>query len=153
MKLSANISQITPELLFGGQELYNIPALKDVPIYIDIDYTKVTSLRSMSYIIGPSGKATTSATNVPGEPQDTFVGTGYEVLPPVGELQCSEDGEVYHKVCDLKPLYRAHESYKKKTISFLPVKARFIELNCKDGMDRLRVPLRLEESHKLRSYD
>lgn len=128
MKLSANISQITPELLFGGQELYNIPALKDVPIYIDIDYTKVTSLRSMSYIIGPSGKATTSATNVPGEPQDTFVGTGYEVLPPVGELQCSEDGEVYHKVCDLKPLYRAHESYKKKTISFLPVKARFYRI-------------------------
>ena len=35
---------------------------------------------------------------------------------------------MYHKVCDLKPLYRAHESYKKKTISFLPVKARFYRI-------------------------
>ena len=50
MKFSANISQITPELLFGGQELYNIPTLKAVPIYIDIDYTKVIALRSISYI-------------------------------------------------------------------------------------------------------
>lgn len=128
MKLSANTSQFAPELLFGGQELYSIPAMKDAPIYINIDYTEVTSLRSISYIIGPSGKATTSATNVPGEPQATFVGTGYKILPPVGELQYSEDGEVYHKVCDLKPLYRAHESYKKKTISFLPVKARFYRI-------------------------
>lgn len=128
MKLSANISQVNPECLFKGQELYSIPAVKDVPIYINIDYTSLTSLRSISYLIGPSGKATTSATNVPGEPQETFVGTGYKKLPPIGELQWSEDGEVYHKVCDLKPLYRAHESYKKKTISFLPVKARFYRI-------------------------
>lgn len=92
--------------------------MEDVPVYINIDYTKATSLRSISYIIGPSGKATTSATNVPGEPQETFVGTGYKTLPPVGELQYSEDGEVYHKVCDLKPLYRAHESYKRKLYLF-----------------------------------
>ena len=48
MKLSANTSQFAPELLFGGQELYSIPAMKDAPIYINIDYTEVTSLRSIS---------------------------------------------------------------------------------------------------------
>lgn len=139
MRLSANMSRIEPERIFGGQELYNIPAVKDTPVYINVDYAGATTLRSISYVIGPSGKATTSATNVPAEPQETFVGTGYRVLPPVGELQWSEDGEVYHKVCDLKPLYRAHESYKRKTVSFLPVKARFYRIKlygwdgCEEG--------------------
>lgn len=128
VRLSSSTSLVNPEALFESQELCVIPAMKEEPIYIDIDYSKAKTLRSISYIIGPSGKATTSATNVPHEPQETFVGTGYKVLPPVGELQWSNDGEVYQKVCDLKPLYRAHESYKKKTLSFLPVKARFYRI-------------------------
>lgn len=127
-RLSSNTSSVNPKELFESQELCVIPAMKEEPIYIDIDYSKTKTLRSISYIIGPSGKATTSATNVPHEPQETFVGTGYKVLPPIGELQWSNDGEVYRKVCDLKPLYRAHESYKKKTLSFLPVKARFYRI-------------------------
>ena len=137
VKISSNTSQVNPEHLFEGQELCAIPAIKNESIYIRIDYSRAKVLRSITYIIGPSGKATTSATNVPAEPQETFVVTGYEVLPPCGELQWSEDGEVYHKVCDLKPLYRAHESYKKKTISFLPVKARFyrIKLSGWNGFD------------------
>lgn len=136
-KLSSNTSQVDPDKLFGGQALCDIPAIKGEQVYIHIDYSKPRVLRSITYMIGPSGKATTSATNVPAEPQETFAGTGYKILPPCGELQWSEDGEVYHKVCDLKPLYRAHESYKKKTLSFLPVKARFyrIKLSGWNGFD------------------
>lgn len=128
MTLSSNIPNLNLDKLFYGQELCSVPAPEDSAIYINIDYGKAKVVRNISYLTGPMGKATTSATNVPDEPGDTFVGTGYRVLPPLGELQWSEDGEVYHKVCDLKPLYRAHESYKKKTLSFLPVKARFYRI-------------------------
>ncbi len=141
---ATNMPDFKPQNLFLGTELYSIPPTHDTPLYIYIDYTSPKTIRSISYLIGPSGKATTSATNIPGMPQEDFVGTGYRQLPAVGELQWSEDGEVYHKVCDLKPLYKAHESYKRKNISFLPVKARFyrLKLDGWDGIDEGR-PLRL----------
>lgn len=129
MHVSCNQSDINVQSLFGTDVLQVIPVPQDKnPIYIDIDYRVPRILRSISYLIGPSGKATTSATNVPADPQESFTGTGYYRLPPVGELQYSEDGEVYHRVCLLKPLYRAHESYKRKTLSFDAVKARFYRI-------------------------
>ena len=55
---------------------------------------------------------------MPGPPADTFVGTGYQVLPPLGQLEVSDDGHHYRSVCDLLPVYRAHSSWKQKTVSF-----------------------------------
>ena len=129
MHVSCNRTDMDAKSLFDTDALQAIPVPQDEkPVYIDIDYQVPRILRSISYLIGPSGKATTSATNVPAEPQESFTGTGYYQLPPIGELQYSEDGEVYHRVCLLKPLYRAHESYKRKTLSFDAVKARFYRI-------------------------
>lgn len=129
MHVSCNQNNIQVRTLFDTNNLQAIPVSQDKnPVFIDIDYQEPRVLRSISYLIGPSGKATTSATNIPAEPQESFTGTGYYPLPPIGELQYSEDGEVFHRVCLLKPLYRAHESYKRKTLSFDAVKARFYRI-------------------------
>lgn len=115
--------------LFQNDSLYTISPMPDkTPVIIDLDFQSPVVLQNISYKMTEMGKATTSATNVPGKPQESFVGTGYYQLHPIGTLQYSEDGEVYHKVCNLKPLYKAHENYKRKTISFFPVKARYFRI-------------------------
>ncbi|WP_299233213.1 glycosyl hydrolase [uncultured Bacteroides sp.] len=141
--ITSNREEVEVKDILCGTKLVNLSA-SSTPLLINIDYRKPVTLRSISYSIGSSGKATTSATNVPAEPQENFIGTGYRILPPIGELQASEDGEVFYKVCDLKPLYRAHESYNRKTISFLPVRARFyrIKLSGWDGAVQ-GLPLRI----------
>ena len=49
-------------------------------VYINLNFSDAFEARSISYQVQPKGKATTSATNVPGPPSDIFVGTGYWVL-------------------------------------------------------------------------
>lgn len=135
-EISSNMPADIAEILMSGKTVTDIKA-DMAPAVIDLDYGKPVTVSSISYLIGSAGKATTSATNVPAPPQETFVGTGYRILPPVGELQWSEDGEVYHKLCDIKPLYRAHESYNRKTVSFPSRTARFfrIRLSGWDGCE------------------
>ncbi|MFP3594482.1 glycosyl hydrolase [Chryseobacterium sp. SIMBA_038] len=100
--------------------------------YIDIEFPETFEARSISYKMQPRGKATTSATNVPAPPSDIFTGTGYRVLPDFGQLEFSNDGIHFQKVCDLKPIYKAHESWRQKTVSFNVVKAKYYRLNLHD---------------------
>ncbi|WP_187262679.1 glycosyl hydrolase [Pontibacter beigongshangensis] len=101
---------------------------KEGGVLVDLSFSNPFEARSISYQVQPKGKATTSATNVPGPPSNTFVGTGYRALPDLGQLEASDDGVHYRKVCDLKPIYRAHESWKQKTISFPAIKAKHYRL-------------------------
>lgn len=116
-----------------SKELTTIPAQKTgEPVYITLDFGKEFTARSITYEMGAKGKATTSATNVPAPPSNTFVGTGYRILPDVGELEISDDGINYNPVCDLKPLYRAHSNWRQKTLAFPTVTARYFRLNLHD---------------------
>ncbi len=109
---------------------------KENGVYINIEFQKSFEARNISYEVAPKGKATTSATNVPGPPSEIFVGTGYRVLPNIGQLEASDDGVHYRKVCDLKPIYRAHESWRQKTISFPAVKAKYFRLHLHDWWEK-----------------
>ncbi len=102
------------------------------PVYLNLDFGKKFTARSITYQVRPRGKATTSATNVPAPPGNVFVGTGYQVLPDLGELEVSDDGIHYTKVCALKPIYKAHSSWKQKTVSFPAVAGRYFRLNLHD---------------------
>ncbi|GGF22217.1 glycosyl hydrolase [Flavobacterium limi] len=104
----------------------------DSGVYINLQFSKDFEARSITYKMQPRGKATSSATNVPAPPSQTFTGTGYRILPDFGQLEVSQDGIHYQKVCDLKPIYKAHESWRQKTISFDAVKARFYRLYLHD---------------------
>lgn len=114
-------------------QLTVIPAQnKGKSVYITMDFQQSFTARCLQYELGARGKATTSATNVPGPPAKTFVGTGYRVLPSPGQLEVSNDGVHYKKVCDLQPIYKAHSNWKQKTIAFPAVTGRFFRLSLHD---------------------
>ncbi len=122
--------------LMNDGKLPTIPQQKDDgPITITLDFGEAFTARSISYSTRPRGKATTSATNVPAPPQDTFVGTGYRVLPDLGELEVSDDGVHFRTVCQLKPLYKAHSSWKRKTLAFPTTRGRYYRLHFHDWLE------------------
>lgn len=128
----------------SSEALTTIPVPTDgKPVYIDLEFDGRFTARSITYEVSPRGKATTSATNVPTPPQETFVGTGYRILPDLGQLEVSDDGINYRKVCDLKPVYRAHESWRQKTVSFDAVSGRYFRLNLHDWWEEDRLPLQI----------
>lgn len=133
VEITSNIDGLDSKKIF---DLKNPTLTKinrnDKGVYINLKFANNFEAKSISYQLQPKGKATTSATNVPGKPSETFVGTGYYILPDVGQLEASDDGINYKKVCDIKPIYKAHESWKQKTISFNPVKARYYRLHLHD---------------------
>jgi hypothetical protein len=126
VQITSNIKGLNTEKLFNPDSSSITKIEKNYSgVYINLEFLNNFEARSVTYKMQPRGKATSSATNVPGSTSETFVGTGYRVLPDFGELEVSYDGKTYEKVCDLKPIYKAHESWRQKTISFNAVKARY----------------------------
>lgn len=116
-----------------SKQLTRIPAQETgKSVYLTLDFGKEFTARSITYEMGSKGMATTSATNVPAPPSNTFVGTNYRILPDVGELEVSDDGLHYNTVCDLKPLYCAHSNWRQRTLAFPAVTGRYYRLNLHD---------------------
>lgn len=86
--------------------------------------------RSLSYSEYGTSKPETLAMNWPGDPADEFYGDGFVKLPPIGQLEVSDDGVNYRVVRDLPALYNIH--HKIKTVSFPAVTARYYRLNLHD---------------------
>ena len=116
--------------VISKDRLLTISADTGACLLFDID--RPFTARRITYKCGKRGKATTSATNVPGPPGETFVGTGYREMPDIGELQASDDGVNYFTVCQLKNVYNAHGSWNQKTIAFPAVTARYFRLLLRD---------------------
>ncbi len=133
-RISCNLSNFDAGVLFEKDSAMQwIPAQeKGKSVYIHLDFDSDFTARSISYQLRSRGKATTSATNVPGPSGEVFVGTGYQVLPDLGSLEASDDGIHYREICRLKPMYKAHSSWKQKTIAFPETKARHFRLNLHD---------------------
>jgi hypothetical protein len=140
--VTSNLTEGKAASILGSSSttLTTIPA-SDSGAYINLKFGQLFEARSITYKVAARGKATTSATNVPGPPASSFVGTGYRKLPDIGELEASDDGLHYYKVCSLKPIYKAHESWRQKTIAFNPVKAKYYRLYLHDWWEK-------EESNK-----
>lgn len=136
--LTTNIPNQEPETYF--RETKRLPSIPELEsgnsAWITLDFGKDFTARSITYETRPRGKATTSATNVPASPSDTFVGTGYRILPDLGKLEVSSDGVHYTPVCSLKPIYKAHSSWKQKTLSFPAVTGRYFRLRFHDWAER-----------------
>lgn len=164
MKVSSNVLDLPADNIFKtGIDFTEIPvreAEEKGNVYINIEFEDDFTARSITYEVRPKGLATTSATNIPGPPQDTFVGTGYYTLPDLGQLEVSADGVRYTKVCDLKPIYRAHESWCQKSISFSAAKGKYFRLNLHhwwhekmSGKNLSIRAVRLESSAKLDQWE
>ena len=96
--------------------------------------------RSITYMVGARAKARTSSMQVPPfsprvgdmvKGKNTtwdFFGCGYRVLPPVGELQVSDDGVAYRTVCQLRPKYQNLGGVKEQTIAFPATTGRYFRI-------------------------
>ena len=103
-------------------------------VLVNLDFGEDFTARSISYQVRPRGaKSSTGAMNPPGHPAESFYGLGYQKLPDIGQLEVSNDGINYERVCDLKPIYQTPSNrWIQKTISFPAVKARYFRLNFHD---------------------
>lgn len=136
---SSNVDDINLQNLFNPKSttMEQIPVQDEgKSVYINLQFEEEFTARSISYEVRPKGKATTSASNIPGPPQETFFGTGYRVLPNLGQLEVSNDGINYTSVCDLKPIYQALGGWRLKTLSFPAVKAKYFRLNLHDWWEK-----------------
>jgi hypothetical protein len=133
-KVSSNISGLnTKALIFPtDNKLISIPAqTPGASVYIVLEFNTPIVARSITYRVRAKGKSATGAMNIPGPPSDTFFGAGYIKQPDLGQLEFSEDGINYTKVCDLKPIYES-PSWNQKTISFPAIKGKYFRLNLHD---------------------
>lgn len=135
VRITSNVSAFDLHNIFDP--LSNTPTRIPSPgsgnsVYLNLEFDDAFTARSISYEVRPRGKATTSATNIPGPPQETFVGTGYRIIPDIGQLEVSDDGVNYRTVCNLKPVYAAHENWRQKTVSFPAVTGKYFRMNLHD---------------------
>ena len=108
----------------------NLKATTDTPF----------TVRSITYEVTAQGKARTSSMQVPpfsprvGKMRKgvytkwDFFGCGFQLLPPVGELQASVDGTTYYKLCDLRPRYRNLGGIRLQTVAFPQATARYFRI-------------------------
>lgn len=85
--------------------------------------------RSFSYRSNGYSKGAQSIMNVPCDPQEDFCGDNFTLLPPLGELEVSDDGKVWRKVTVLRPCYRMQSLCPNFTISFPATTGRYFRLN------------------------
>lgn len=110
----------------------------------EMPHGKNFTARSITYEVTAKGKARTSSMQVPLSyfkkhpdlPQvdsTSFFGCGFVKLKDVAELQASDDGVTYHKVCDLRPRYRNMGGIKRETVSFPTITAPYFRIVPKDS--------------------
>ena len=134
-KVTCNLPGVSAEDFFCKKSrLTTIPPQQPgKSVYINLDFETSFTARSITYRVSKRSKASTGAMNVPGAPADEFYGSSYVKQPPLGQLEVSDDGINYSKVCDLKPIYQAAASrWDQKTVSFPAVTGRYFRLNLHD---------------------
>ena len=116
----------------------------ELTTFINIDFGRPFTARSITYVCGGRAKARTSSMQVPPfsprvgdmkKGQTTtwdFFGCGYRELPPIGELQVSADGIHYNTVCPLRPKYQNLGGVKEQTIAFPTTQGRYFRIALHD---------------------
>lgn len=133
-KISSNIEQLNAKAIVFPTDTKLIPIPSQNSggsVFINLEFNKSFTARSITYRVRPRGKSRTGAMNMPGPSSEDFYGYGYVKQPDLGQLEVSEDGTNYTKVCDLKPIYES-PTWNQKTISFPAVKGKYFRLNLHD---------------------
>ncbi|MFG6686716.1 glycosyl hydrolase [Mariniflexile sp. HNIBRBA6329] len=134
VKISTNISELIVNDVFfpKSRGLIKIPEQKPgESVYLNVVFDSAFTARSITYSLRPEGKSRTGAMNFPGPPSELFYGYGHVTRPNVGQLEGSDDGVNYTKICDLKPMYES-PSWNQRTISFPATKKRYFRINLHD---------------------
>lgn len=102
-------------------------------LIIPYDAGKKIDFSSITYGTKPRGKGSTGSMNIPGKPQERFFGAGYVDLPPIGDLEYSNDGKTWKSATKLQGIeniigIRSEE----RTINFPKVNARYFRVRLHD---------------------
>ena len=128
---------------------YREELLAETPMnQLSVSFEEPFTARSITYTVSAQGKARTSSMqvppthfslnpNLPDVDTHRFFGCGFQELPPIGELQSSDDGQTYTKVCDLRPRYRNLGGIKSQTVAFPTIKARHYRIISCDSTVRI----------------
>lgn len=133
-KISSNIEQLNAKAIVFPTDTKLIPIPSQNSggsVFINLEFNKSFTARSITYRVRPRGKSRTGAMNMPGPSSEDFYGYGYVKQPDLGQLEVSNDGITYTAVCDLKPMYES-PTWNQKTISFPAVKGKYFRLNLHD---------------------
>ncbi len=106
-----------------------LPGSADRPVLIQMDYGHSFTARSLSYSLHPISKALVLVTQQPGYWSDTFTIPGMHPIPPIGQLELSNDGKQWQRVCDLPGRGYLQDSWNLQTVAFPAVTARFFRLD------------------------
>lgn len=132
-----------------------ITILDNHPFQITADFSTPKEIRTISYTARPRGKGAYGSMNIPGKPQKEYFGAMYLLFPPIGELECSDDGINWTTVTELRGIEDVigHKS-RQRTINFPSVTARFFRINIHDwqGPSEKHNNIYLENV-RLMSYD
>lgn len=117
----------------NAEQIRIVPDPQGKPVWIALDYQQPVTLRSITYQLSPSAnKAPIIATQMPGNWSDDNLGQAMRVVPPIGELQSSDDGAAWKNVCTLPEIGRQHDSWNQLTVAFPTTTARYFRLNLHD---------------------
>ena len=130
-------SDLTAMFRPGVRYRKEIP-VSDQPTLIQMDYGQPYTARSLSYTIEPVSKALVIATVQPGYWSETFNLPGMHTIPPIGQLESSNDGTNWQRVLDLPGRGYRQDTWNLQTVAFPAVTARYFRLNLHgwDGADK-----------------
>lgn len=136
-------ASLDPVKLMGGDGFQTIRWKEGQSLYVNLDFGRGFTARSISYNLKGRGISRTSSTNVPGRPSPSFEGTNFRILPDLGQLEVSDDGIHYRFVCNLKPIYQDHNGSRTKTVAFPAVRGRYYRIRLHDWKDPFKADDRL----------
>ena len=104
------------------------PPADGSPVLIQLDYGQPATARSITYSTKCKFKALVIASQMPTSWADDFYGQGMRPIPPLGELEASDDAQVWRPVCQLSGTGYQQDYWIQKTLSFPATTARYFRL-------------------------
>jgi hypothetical protein len=98
------------------------------PVLIQFDYGQPATARSLTYSTKCSMKAPVIATQMPTSWADDYYGQGVKPIPPIGELEASDDAQAWRPVCQMPGTGYQQDYWTQQTISFPATSARYFRL-------------------------
>lgn len=103
---------------------------------VTYDAGKNIDICTISYCCKPRGKGSMGSMNIPGKPQERYFGAGYVDLPPIGNLEYSNDGKVWTSATPLQGIENViGYKLKERTINFPKVSGRYFRVRLHDWLD------------------
>ncbi len=109
------------------------------PLIIEMDYGKPATARSITYSTKCALKALVIASQMPTSWADDFYGQGMKPIPPLGELESSDDAKVWRPVCPLPGNGYQQDSWTQQTVAFPAATARYFRMKINVTTDTLKL--------------